>query len=193
MEIRILKEEELVNAAGLSRYVFDNCLRNRMEFPQTTAYVESYVSYDNLKNMQKEGKLTLWGAFEQEQLVAVSGLQSDGMITMVYVLPQISGRGIGSELLLTMREYAWNVYGLKKVSLNAVPAWTSFYFLNQGFSYVDPKHNMRVPFIPMYALSDTISNQKKNPITAKTIIWGLLGCLGITTLVGCLYMLIYIF
>ena len=54
MEIRILQEEELVNAAGLSRYVFDTCLRNRMEFTQTIPFVEIYISELNLREMYRE-------------------------------------------------------------------------------------------------------------------------------------------
>ena len=95
MEIRILKEEELANAAGLSRYVFDICLRNRIEFPQTIVFVEEYMSTEHLRQLYREEKLTLWGAFSEDQLVAVSGLQSDGMITMLYVLPQFHHKGIG--------------------------------------------------------------------------------------------------
>ncbi len=192
MEFRIIKEEELANAAGLSRYVFDNCLRNRMEFTQTISFVEEYVSEWNLRNMYLGDKLTLWGAFEQEQLVGVSALQSDGMITMLYVLPQFSGRKIGSTLLLMMREYAKDVYGFEKVFLNATPAWSAFYFANQGFEYVDPSKSVRVPFVPMYALSNDIGSQKRAPITGKTVAAAVLGCLLFATLVGCIFMMTYI-
>ena len=43
MEIRILQDEEIKVASGLSRYVFDNCLRYRMEYPQTISFVEDYI------------------------------------------------------------------------------------------------------------------------------------------------------
>ena len=126
--IRIVQEEELKIASGLSRYVFDYCLRNRMEFPQTIDFVEQYIAEENLRKLCQEGKLIIWGVYEGEQLVAVSGLQSDGMITMLYVLPQCQNRGYGSKLLIVMREYAKDVLGFSKVSVNANPAWTSFFF-----------------------------------------------------------------
>ncbi len=192
MEIRILREEELANAAGLSRYVFDTCLRNRMEFPQSVGFIESYVSVENLVKMHREQRLVVWGAFEMQQLVAVSALQSDGMITMLYVLPQFSGRKIGKNLLLAMREFAAQVYGLERVVLNATPAWTAFYFSSQGFSYTNPNKNMRIPFIPMYALSKDIA-EKKKPISGKLIAIATLACLGIATLATCIYMITYIF
>lgn len=154
MEIRIIQEEELKVAAGLSRYVFDHSLRQRMEFTQTISFVEDYLTTDNLSRLVQEGTLTVWGAFDEMQLVGVSALQSDGMITMLYVLPQFWNKGIGRSLLNTMRVYAKNVHGVEKVLLNATPAWTAFYFVKQGFSYLQPGQNMRVPFVPMYVLTN---------------------------------------
>ena len=72
MEIRILQEAELANAAGLSRYVFDVCLRNRMEFVQSISFVEDYLKAENLVALCSENKLTIWGVFEETQLVGVS-------------------------------------------------------------------------------------------------------------------------
>ena len=131
MEIRILQTEEIKTASGLSRYVFDYCLRNRMEYPQTIAFVEEYISETNLYKMCAEQSLILWGAFEEEQMIAVSGLQSDGMITMLYVLPQFQNKGYGSRMLRVMREYVRDVKQQAKVLLNATPAWTSRYFGKQ--------------------------------------------------------------
>jgi len=172
--------------------VFDNCLRNRMEYVQTIAFVEQYVSAENLIKMFQEQKIILWGAFEQERLIAVSALQSDGMITMLYVLPQYHRRGIGTELLFQMRSYARDVYGFEKVTLNATPAWTAFYFSNKGFAFINPKKNVRVPFVPMFAVSNNISSDKKAPISGKLVALAALGCIALATVAGCLYMIGYI-
>lgn len=160
MDVRILNEEELINAAGLSRYVFDVCLRNRMEFPLTISYVEEYLNAENIQMLHRENKLRVWGVFEFGQLIAVSGLQSDGMITLLYVLPQYTRKGIGKKLLFTMREYAKEKYGFERVSVNANPAFTSFYFKNQGFVYADAMPDLKAPFVSMYALSSRM--KKKN-------------------------------
>lgn len=193
MEVRILQEEELANASGLSRYVFDNCLRNRMEFPQTIPFVEHYISEANLKNMCTEGKLILWGVFEQEQLIGVSGMQTDGMITMLYILPQFSNKKYGSKLLYTMRVYAKEILGLEKVSVNATPAWTAGYFVKHGFIYADKTPNMRQPFVSLYALSEQVALYRRERITGKTIALAILGCLGFATVAGSLFMIFYLF
>lgn len=188
METRILQEEELGNAAGLSRFVFDSCLRNRMEYPQTVSFVEEYLQLNNLEQLVQSGKVILWGTFVQEQLVGVAGLQSDGMITMLYVLPQFWNRGIGGELLSTMRTYAKEQYGMEKVLLNATPAWTAGYFLKQGFDYMGGSLNMRAPFVSMQAWSSGISLITKRRIPKKYIILAIVGCFLLATIATVLFM-----
>lgn len=189
MEIRILQETEIPNAAGLSRYVFDTCLRNRMEFEQTIGFVEDYLSAGHLLQMTYEEKLTLWGVFEGGQLVGVSGLQSDGMITMLYVLPQCANRGYGSSLLGTMREYAKNIYGVQQVIANATPAWTSTYFAKNGFAY--DHHNMHAPFITMRAQSGANPMFEKKHVSAKVMLGAALGCLIFATVACVAYLIWY--
>lgn len=184
----MLQEMEIANAAGLSRYVFDVCLRNRMEFEQTIGYVENYLTTDNLTQLQAEERLVLWGVFEGEQLVGVSGLQTDGMITMLYILPQHIKRGYGSGLLRVMREYAKNILGVPQVIVNATPAWTSGYFAKQGFAY--DHHNMHVPFITMRATSGVNPMFEKKPVPAKVMVLAAVGCLTFAT-IACIAYIIY--
>ncbi len=192
MEIRIIRDEELENVAGLSRLVFDKCLRNRMEFTQTIPFVENYLQVENLKNLCQEEKLVIWGAFEQGQMVGVSGLESDGMITMLYVLPHLFNKGIGRQLLEKMRVYAKEAYGLEKVLVNATPAWTAFYFVKQGFSYLQPNQNMRVPFVSLYALSKQIGLITNRRIPKRYMILALIGCILFATVAASLFMISYL-
>lgn len=193
MEIRVLQKEEIKNASGLSRYVFDTCLRNRMEYPQTIAFVEEYIAEANLAQLLDEGKLILWGAFEGTQIVAVSGMQSDGMITLLYVLPQCQNRGYGSRMLKVMREYAKEVCKFEKVMVNANPAWTSFFFNKKGFAYVNANQDLRVPFVPMYAMSANIDGYEKRPVPKAVIVFTVIGCVLFATTIGCWFMLSYLF
>lgn len=193
MEIRILQKEEIKIAAGLSRYVFDYCLRNRMEYPQTIVFVEEYISELNLTNLFDESKLLLWGVFEEAQMVGVSGLQSDGMITMLYILPQHQNKGYGSMLLKAMREYGKEVCNFTKITLNANPAWTSFYFGKKGFIHVNPKQNLKDPFVPMYALSTNIVGFEKRPVSKRVIAFAVAGCILFATVISSLFMISYLF
>lgn len=192
MEVRILQDAELANAAGLSRYVFDVCLRNRMEFVQSIGFVEDYLKFENLTTLYRENKLTVWGVFEEAQLVGVAGLQSDGMITMLYVLPQCTRRGYGSALLETMRQYAKGVYGIQQITVNAMPAWTSTYFLRRGFGYVCKQQNMHVPFVTMRALSDEENIFKKKRVPMKVMVGAGVGCFLFSTAICVAFLISYI-
>lgn len=191
MTIRIIRREELNIASGLARYVFDNCLKYRMEFPQTIAFVEEYVAEDNLKQLYDACELILWGVYEGEQMVAVSALQSDGLISMLYVLPQCQNRGYGSKLLLTMREYAKTRLGAERITLNANPAWTASFFGKKGFTKFDMNQNSEVPFISMYALSKDINVINKRPVPMRVIVLAVISCILFATIVGCLFMMSY--
>lgn len=193
MEIRLLQENEIANASGLSRFVFDNCLRNRMSFAQTIHFVEEYITEANLRKMYQDETLLLWGVYEQEQLVGVGGLQSNGMLTMLYVLPQFWGRKYGTKLLFAIREYVRDVLQMERITVNATPAWTAAYFVKQGFSYVEKKPNMYNPFVSLYALSEKTMLYKKERITGKTIAIAAAACVGIATVVSSLFMIFYLF
>lgn len=193
MEIRILQEEEIKNASGLARYVFDTCLRNRMEYPQTIAFVDEYISESNLQNLTQACELILWGAFEGEQLVAVSALQRDGLITMLYVLPQCQNRGYGGRLLKVMSDYARDICGFEKVTLNANPAWTSFYFAKKSFSNINANQDLKAPFVPMHALTKVKYGYEKRKVPAKWVVLAAVGSFLFATIVGSLYMIWYLF
>lgn len=193
MEYRILLEEEYAKASSLSQYVFDQTLRERMEFPQTCSFVEEYLKEEHLREMNKEGALVLWGAFENEQMVAVSGMQSDGMITMLYVLPQFAGKGCGTNLLHLMRIYAKETYGILKVTLNATPAWTAYYFAKQGFAFTNGKKDIQVPFVNMYAVYDKYQMYTKKRVPVKAFVLGILGCLLFGIIFCCCFMSAYLF
>ena len=193
MEIRILESEEIKNASGLSRYVFDYCLRNRMQYPQTVAFVEDYIAEANLKKLYDACELILWGAFEEQQLVAVSGLQRDGLITLLYVLPQCQNKGYGAKLLQVMRKYAKDVCAFSQVTLNANPAWTAPYFKKQGFSNMNPNQDRMAPFVPMHAFSEDIEGFEKRFVSKGVIALTIFGSVAFATIVGCLYMIYYLF
>ena len=193
MEIRILRREEIKNASGLCRYVFDVCLRNRMDYPQTIAFVEEYLVEENLENLINERKLIIWGAFEEEQMIGVSGMQSDGMITLLYVLPQCQNRGCGSRMLKVMLAYAKDICDFKRVTLNANPAWTSFFFGKRGFFYSNKNQDFKAPFVPMYLFLDGVGSYKKRKVSKKWIALAITGCIVFTTIVGSLFMVWYLF
>ncbi len=190
--ICILEEKELAVAAGLSRYVFDNCVKYRMEFAPTIQFVEDYLAVENLRKLYLEEKLLLWGVYERDQLVAVSAMTNEGMVTMLYVLPNCFRKGYGMNLLKTMREYAYTTLGLEYIRVNATPAWTAVYFKKQGFSFVEKNQNMRVPFVPMVCSTKMSSLQQKRHVPGRIIAAAALGCVAFALVAGVAFMMWYV-
>ena len=107
MKIKILQTEEVPKAVQLAQGVFEYCLRNTINEAQLIESFYTYVREENIRQLMEAQKLILWAAYdEQNNMVAVSGMQSEGHITLLYVLPYFQRRGYGKKLLLTMREYA---------------------------------------------------------------------------------------
>lgn len=193
MTIRIVRREELNIASGLARYVFDNCSKDCIEHPQTIAFVEEYITEENLRQLYDTCELILWGVYEGEQMVAVSALQKDCLISMLYVLPQCQKRGYGSKLLMTMREYAKTRLDASRVTLNANPAGTSFYFSKRGFVNYNENQNIHAAFVPMYALSKDINIVNKRPVSKWVIVLAVISCILFATIAGSLFMISYLF
>ena len=175
MEIKLLTAEQLPEAAGLARGVFDYCLRNSIPNPKMIQAFEQYSHQDYLKHMMEDGYLVMWGAYEQGTIVGMSAMQSEGHITMLYVHPMYQRHGIGKKLLEEMRKYAKSIYNHSGVTLNAMPVWTENYFAKRKFRRMDVMPNQ--DFVSMQAASlDEITYEKK-PLSTGVVLSVVFGSL----------------
>lgn len=193
MEPRILLEEEIPQAADVARGVFDCCLRKTVPQLELVSHFESYANADNLRQLVSEERLTLWGIFMDGQLCAMSGMQSEGHITMLYVLPFYQRHGLGKLLLRTMRKYAGEQYKITRVTVNAMPVWTSAFFEKAGFHRMGTPQYGAVPFLSLEAKSIVEISYPKKPIREKTLLGIVFGFLGAVFLIAILFMGYYIF
>lgn len=189
MEIKLLTIDEIPQALKIATGVFDYCLRNSMQFPQNIASFEQYANAENVRQLMEQGRLTLWGAFEVGHMVAMSGMQSEGHITMLYVLPVYQRHEYGKELLLTMRKYAKSRYDLPNVTVTAMPAWTAAYFRRQKFTDMSPVQDSMVPYVYLQAKSIQEISYEKKEIPACAFIGTTVGGLAVCMLVAFIYML----
>jgi ribosomal protein S18 acetylase RimI-like enzyme len=134
MEIRQLQEAEIPAAAELAQGVFGFDLQRTITDEKLTEYFYDYANEGSLTNRFRCGQIFLWGVFEGPQLCGISSMQPEGHITMLYVYPAFRQRGYGKNLLKTMRIFARKVLGLEKVTVCAMPAWTTKYFTRNGFT-----------------------------------------------------------
>ena len=188
MEAKILTMEEMPEAVQVARGVFQYCLQRTVQDSRYITFFEQYANPENVGNLMQQGRLTLWGIYEQGHLIAMSGMQSEGHITMLYVLPIFQRRGYGSQLLETMRTYARVRYGLENVTVNAMPAWTAAYFQRKKFSPVNPAQLNGAPFVSLQAKSIRQVSYEKKTIPAGWILGLSLGTLGLCFFIAVLFL-----
>lgn len=191
MEIKQLTMNEMPQALQIARGVFDYCLRNSIPYPGNIAGFEAYANEGNVRSLMEQGRLLLWGAYEMGQMVAMSGMQSEGHITMLYVLPVYQRHGYGRELLLAMRRYAGSEYNLPTVTLTAMPAWTASYFQRRRFSPMDPAQMTMAPYVYMQAKSIREIRYETKHIPLPAMLGTVLGGAGVCLVVAFLFMAMY--
>ncbi len=175
MEIKLLTTEQLPEAAGLARGVFDYCLQNSINNPKMVQAFEQYSHQDYLKHMMEENYLVMWGAYDQGTIVGMSAMQTEGHITMLYVHPMYQRRGIGKKLLEEMRKYAKSVYNLSIVTVNAMPVWTENYFARRKFSRMNVMPNN--DFVSMQAAAIDEVTYEKKPLSTGVVLSVVFGSL----------------
>ena len=175
MEIKLLTTEQLPEAAGLARGVFDYCLRNSINNPKMVQAFEQYSHQDYLKHMMEENYLVMWGAYEQGTIVGMSAMQTEGHITMLYVHPMYQRRGIGKKLLEEMRKYAKSAYNLSMVTVNAMPVWTENYFARRKFFRMNVMPNN--DFVSMQAVAIDEVTYEKKPLSTGVVLSVVFGSL----------------
>lgn len=166
--IRFLLENEIPQAVELAKEVFDLEVREYIQNKELENNFDNYVSESNISLQVKSEELKLWGYFEEDVLVAVSAMQMDGHITMLYVKKECSKKGYGLKLLNAMRNYAGNMIEITSVSVNAMPSWSYTYFQKNGFYKLGNTDEQMAAYVPMGAKS--ICDIKKNKSKAGLIL-----------------------
>ena len=191
MEIRILQENEIPQAAKITQGVFDFCLSGSIT---DQSLVDGFLEYSkevHIRRMAAEEKVILWGVFEQGQMAGMSAMQAEGHITMLYVLPAFQRRGYGKRLLETMRIYGRGSLGLEYVTVNAMPVYTAAYFLKRKFVQMNNTPG-DCPFVPMYAGTIEDVQYEKKELSQGWILGTTLGGLAVCAIVVVIFMISYL-
>ncbi len=187
MELKILQPEELGQAVDVAKGVFDYCLRKGITQPEAIRFFEEYAQEEKLRRMMEEGRLVVWGIFTDGQLCAMSAMQTEGHITMLYVLPVYQRRGMGKTLLRTMRSYAGEHCGQEQVTVSAMPVWTAGYFEKAGFRRMEGQINPVAPYLFLCAKTIREVRYPKKPIRESALIGIISGFLAVIFLVAFLF------
>lgn len=192
MEYRILKEQEIDGAVWVARYVYTKCIEPYWPQPEMHRSFREYVDAAHLTQMVTNQQLIMWGAFDGTAICGVGAMQPEGHITMLYVLPQYQRRRIGRSLLGIMRKFAFVRYKHAKVTLSAVPSWTSAYFAKSGFAPMKLPQPVSPLIVPMEAKTDRSMEYKARPLSEKPIAITAAVFLGAILLMSVIFLLCYL-
>lgn len=160
IDIRPLKTENLSQALELARVTYHACLENAVWDEQNVRFFYEYAQDAAICEKVNRGDLYVWGAIHNATLLGMGAITNSGQITMLYVLPEYQKQGIGSELLKGMKSYGPTLY-LKRITVNASPAFTSIWFGRQGFTPIQKNPPRNIPFL---AMECKLSSIRKYPV-----------------------------
>ena len=102
MMIRMLTMGQLPEALFLANDLFEREMAPHVSQACTSSF-HAFASEPVIQNMMQQGKLHMWGAFdENDQLVAVSSMNDPYHISMICVKEDHRMQGISRELLAAM-------------------------------------------------------------------------------------------
>ena len=120
MDIRLLKQQELIPALQLTWDVF---VADVVPSYSTEGVEEfqKFIRFENIAQMHRNKELIFFGAFEKNEILGVIAGKKDGHITLFFVKKDMQGHGIGKMLFHTYCDYCFKVYGVSKITVNAAP------------------------------------------------------------------------
>lgn len=133
MDFRLLQANEIQMAVCTAHEVYERCVRPYVHSEQEAEQFYQYVCMGHLWQELCTGRLVMWGAFDGVRMCAVSAMQMNGHITMLYVRPEYAGRKLGTNLLTYMCAYAEGILHKEKVTICVTPASCAPYFYKKGF------------------------------------------------------------
>ena len=194
MKILKLNEAHVPYILPLANFVFENSIRQGQQpnIQRVIGYYREYVREDVIREQVAKGSLHMWGIKNGNYFVAVSAMNSQGHITMLYVHPQFVRRKYGKKLLREMRVFAANELGLNNVTVNVMPVWSASFFAVNGFKPCPQNEGIRNEFVSMTAPSISEVRYKTKKISPKLFVGISVGCPILITLITIAYTLYYL-
>ena len=194
MKILKLNEAHVPHILPLANFVFENSIRQGQQpnIQRVIGYFREYAREDAIREQVANGSLHMWGIKNGNYYVAVSAMNSQGHITMLYVHPQFVRRKYGKKLLREMRVFAANELGLNNVTVNVMPVWAASFFAVNGFKPCPQSEGMGNEYVSMTASSISEVRYKTKKISNKLFVGISVGCPILITLITIAYTLYYL-
>ena len=136
MQIRLLNQSEIQWASNVASEVYHTCVLPYAKSQLEVEQFRSNICVGCLMQEVQQGRLFMWGVFEDGQLCAVSAMQSVGHITLLYVNPYYQRRGYATSLISAMRMFALSNLRLQRITINVQQAQLVAFFCKRGFHQI---------------------------------------------------------
>lgn len=131
----------------LTRSIRDLCQADHLDDPEKLGQWTANKDPASIRSWI-DGGAELWVATRADEVAAVGGLRAGGEITLLYVDPDHTGRGLGSALL-TRIEDALRAQGCRQAHLDATKTAHDFYLARGWHDHGDPADWHGIPQFPM--------------------------------------------
>lgn len=120
MEMRILKPQERRKALDIIWNVFIVDVAPTYTQEGIDCF-RQYLAIENINRLCDDGELTMFGAFDDGELVGTISIQSAGHICNFYVKRSCQGMGVGRKLYEVACDYGKNYLKKDKITVDAAP------------------------------------------------------------------------
>lgn len=120
MDIRILNQEEILPALHLVWEVYAQDVIPGST-PEAIHAFQEYIKYENIIVSVQDNNLTIFGAFDENELCGTIAISSDGQLTLFFVRKEWQGKGIGRMLFQASYNYCVQRAGVRQITVKAAP------------------------------------------------------------------------
>lgn len=120
MDIRILNQEELLPALHMVWNVYEQDVIPKST-PEAIRAFQDYIKYENISPAIQNGRITMFGAFEDTQLCGTAAIESTGRLSLFFVEKEWQGRGIGRMLFQAAYNHCVQHLGVRQILVYALP------------------------------------------------------------------------
>lgn len=156
MEIRILKQEEILDALHLTWEVFAESVAP-LYSKEGVEEFQRTIRYDNIMSLYSRGEILFWGSFEAGVMTGCIAADPRGHIRLLFVKKEYQRRGTALQLVGSLKLYAAQALRVSILTVNAAPQAVGFY-QKAGFCVTGAANTVHgITSVPMECLIRTAS------------------------------------
>ncbi len=121
MFVRTLGGNEILMALKLAWEVYASDVAP-LQKPEAVAGFQNLIRYEMIAPRIQSGEITLFGAWEGQELCGISGIDRKGSILLLYVRKPWQRKGVGRQLMQAMYQFCAQVLVVTRITMKVVPS-----------------------------------------------------------------------